>query len=111
MGEANIPVKPGETIQLVIHLSQLVVAVKDGDGNPVSNKYVGIYFQASDANGNPTAGGRIASAYTDNTGTVTFNVTPGIYAIQYNDINYYNIELRARTKTTTDGINHTYTSH
>ncbi len=110
MGESNIPVKAGEVTQLVVHLGRMVVAVKDANGNPVNNKYISLYFQTTDASGNPATGSRISTAYTDNTGTVSFDLTPGVYAVRYDDRDYFNIEVRARTITTTDGENSTFAS-
>lgn len=105
MGEANIPLRPGEVTSLIIHLGQMVVALKDVDGNPIINSYVKVYYQGKDVNGNPARGNSITYGQTGNTGTITFNLTPGTYAFEYDSKTYYNIELQAGKITTTDGKN------
>lgn len=105
MGEANIPLRPGEVTSLIIHLGQMVVALKDVDGNPIINGYVKVYYQGKDVNGNPARGNSITYGQTGNTGTITFNLTPGTYAFEYDSKTYYNIELQAGKITTTDGKN------
>jgi len=103
-GETNIPLKPGEEYQLIIHLGRMIVALKDANGNPINGKYVAVAFQNEDISGNPTAGNNVFSLYTDNTGTVKFDLTPGSYAIKFDDKYYYNIKIEAGKITTTDGI-------
>ncbi len=104
MGEANIPVKPGETTQIVVNLGRLVVAVKDDSGNPVDQKYVEVYFQTNDVIGNPAAGQSINSGHTDNTGSIGFTLTPGKYVIAYSKNYYFNIEVIGGLTTITDGL-------
>ena len=105
MGEANIPVYPGHETRVILKLGQLIVAVKDGSGNPVNEKYVEVFYQQQDANGNPARGNRIRSRYTDNTGTASFQLTPGTYVIQYDRQDYFNITIESGKITTATGAN------
>jgi len=103
MGEGNIPVKPGEVTQIIIRLGEMIVAVKDSAGDPISEQYVEVFYQEQDANGNPARGDRIRYKYTDNTGTASFTLTPGIYVIRFNNSDFYKIGIEAGKTTTTDG--------
>jgi len=108
MGEANIPLKSGEILQVVENLGAIVVELKDVDGNPIDGGYVYIYYQENDVNDNPTAGSRIDYKRTDNTGRVEFVLTPGFYSYSYDDQYYYNIEVLPGKTTITDRTKTTY---
>jgi len=107
MGEANIPVKPGEVTQLVIHLGRLVVAVKDAGGNPLNNKYIRVYLQERDINGKSSVGDYVTDGRTDATGTATFDLTPGEYCVEFAEKTICDLQLEARKTTLTDGKNTT----
>jgi len=107
-GKANIPLRPGEVQQIVQELGAIVVELKDSSGNPISGDNVYIYYQEADVNNNPTVGSRIDYNRTNNTGRVSFVVTPGVYAFHHDDTTYYNIEVLEGKTTVTDGTNMTY---
>jgi serine/threonine protein kinase len=102
-GESNVPLQPGQVQTIIVHLGRMIVALKDAGGNPVGNKGVGVHFQKKDVNGNPSSGDSVTSGYTDNTGSVSFDLTPGSYAITIDNNYYYNIQIEAGKITTTDG--------
>ena len=79
------------------------VEVRDGAGNAVNNKFVRLLFQETDASGNPAAGDTVSDGYTDNTGMISFHVTPGTYALRIGDNYYYNIAVRSGEITTASG--------
>ena len=102
-GMVNLPAKPGEETQLVVYLSRMVIELKDSSGNPITDGYVRVYYQSKDISGNPARGNSVDSGRTGSTGTITFNLTPGIYAFEYDGKMYYNIELQQGKTTITDG--------
>ena len=106
-GMVNLPSKPGEETQLVIYLSRMVIELKDSSGNPITDGYVKVYYQSKDISGNPARGNSVASGRTGSTGTITFNLTPGTYAFEYDGKMFYNIELQPGKTTNTDGITQT----
>jgi len=102
-GESNIPLYPGQVFPLVKRLGRIVVELKDTNNNPIDNKYVAVYFQNKDVNGNPISGERVIDSNTNNTGSVKFDLTPGTYAIFFDEIFYYNINVESGKITTTNG--------
>lgn len=104
MGQANIPLRAGEEYHLTVNLGQIVVALRDNGGNPITNKYVAVYYQKQDINGDPSYGERVNRGYTDNTGSITFNLTPGLYSVYFDEVYHYNIEVLEGSITLTDGI-------
>lgn len=104
-GMANLPAIPGQETQLVVRLSRMVIELQDASGQPIVNRIVRVYFQEEDVSGNPARGQSVTSGRTGSTGTITFDLTPGIYAFEFDSEMYYNIELLPGKTTFTDGIN------
>jgi hypothetical protein len=102
-GMVNLPSKPGEETPLVVYLSRMVIELKDSSGNPITDGYVKVYYQNKDISGNPARGNSVTSGRTGSTGTITFNLTPGTYAFEYDGKMYYNVELQPGKITITDG--------
>lgn len=102
-GMANLPLKPGQETQLIVKLSRLVIELKDSSGQPIVNKTVRVYFQEEDVSGNPARGQSVSYGRTGNTGAITFNLTPGTYAFEFDGKMFYNIELQPGKTTITDG--------
>ena len=84
--EFNYAVNGGQVTVLSLTLAQLVIGVRNADGLAVEGRWTGIYWQKPDVSGNPVKGDRVASGRTDNTGTIVYNLTPGIYAAEIGDI-------------------------
>ena len=89
-GVTSVPVRVGQVTQLRIDMGQLVVGFRYGDGRPITGKRVYIYQQKLDVMGNWVVdGSSVTYASTDNSGAVTFNLTPGHYIIR-SDFTGYN---------------------
>jgi hypothetical protein len=74
---------------LDITLGRMTLGVKDADGKPKTNQYVGVYLQKSDIGGNPIRGDEVASGYTDNTGAISFDLTAGYYCVEISGLHGY----------------------
>jgi predicted Ser/Thr protein kinase len=103
-GTASVPVQPGAEQRMIISLGQMQVGLKDLNGSPVSGKYTSIFYQKKDVSGNLVLGDQITYAQTDNTGTVTFNLTPGKYAVKIDDRVLFDVEVTGGKITFTDGV-------
>lgn len=88
-GLSSVPIERGQVTQLRITLGQLVVGFRYGDRKAITNQYVAIYRQKLDVTGKWVVEQRVDSGYTDNGGTVTFNLVPGYYIIR-SDFTGYN---------------------
>jgi serine/threonine protein kinase len=88
-GQADVPVDAGLTTQLTLSLAQLNVGFLRGDKSVIENQYVQICTQKRDLAGNWVTDQNVASGSTDNTGAVSFILTPGYYII-YSDFTGYN---------------------
>ncbi len=104
MGQANVPLRAGEELHLTVKLGQIVVALRDNGGNPLTDKHVAVYYQTQDINGEPSYGNRVNDGLTGNTGSITFNLTPGIYSVYFDETHHYNIEVLEGKITLYDGI-------
>ena len=68
----------------------LSVGLRYADGKPMVKQYVYIYTQKQDVAGNWVRGDQVTSRQTDNAGKVSFNLTPGHYALRINNLMGYN---------------------
>ncbi len=80
-GQADIPVTVGKTTKLVLRLARLRVGFVYASGSMVEDKYVKLYSQQKDNSNRWVTYDSVASDYTDNSGEVIFNVTPGNYIV------------------------------
>ena len=86
-GEAlNHTVAPGQTAKILVQLGRLTVGVRDAEGKGLGGKWVGVHVQKPDLNGNPIYGDRILDGRTDNTGSITWDLTAGKYAVAIGDV-------------------------
>lgn len=103
MGTANTAMKPGAETQIILKLGQLAVGLIDPAGKPRNSQYVRVFTQQTDAAGNPITDNEVINGYTDNTGSVIFNLTPGSYAVRIGDQTAYNVMVEAGRITQGDG--------
>ena len=103
-GVYNHTLAPGQAETVVLQLGRLVVEVKDGAGNPVNGESVLIYTQKADVNGSPTQDAWIDSGYTDNTGSVGFDLMPGAYLVKINAAVQVNVPVEGGKTTISDGV-------
>ena len=107
--ELNHEIKRGETNRIILTLGRLTVALKDSAGNPIVNRWVGVYYQTKDASGNIVKGDRFLDGRTDNTGVISWDITAGNYVVEVQDIGTLsNVSVQPGITTFTDG--HTITS-
>lgn len=99
--ELNHAVLPGQTDQILVTTGTLLVGVVNADGEPVKGVWVGAYYQRPDVAGNPVFGDRFATGYTDQTGSIRWNINAGTYGVQIGDLTGYPWG---------DEMNHTITS-
>lgn len=85
---ANHVVAAGQRSNVLFDISLFTVGLRDADGNPV-DKYVNVHLQASDVSGAPVEGNFVNGGWTGEDGLVTFELTPGMYAIQVSGISGY----------------------
>jgi len=95
MGMADFALPSGEVTELILHLGKLTVGVTNDAGNPLNGKRVRVFLQKSDVNDNVAVGDMAVYGNTDNTGTVSFNLTPGFYAVQVDDVYEYDVLVKA----------------
>lgn len=105
MGVANFALPSGKVTNLIQHLGRLTVGLTDDSGNPLQGKRVRVFFQKQDVSNNTIMGDNVTYGDTDNTGTVSFGLTPGLYAVQIGDLSTYNVAIEAGKITFGDGKN------
>ncbi len=88
-GQADVPVQAGQVTRVRLSLGILTVGFLQADKTVLDNKYVKIWTQKKDIAGNWVAGDEVNSYSTDNTGTVSFLLSPGHYLIA-SDLPGYN---------------------
>ncbi|MEM7112154.1 MAG: hypothetical protein AAF614_06955 [Chloroflexota bacterium] len=94
-----------EETAVILNLGRLSVGVTDNDGNPVERRWVAVYLQEQDVNGNPIAGRRILQSRTDNRGLTEWNITAGSYVVEVQDVGtLLTVPIQAGKITTTNGI-------
>jgi hypothetical protein len=91
------PIPPAEGV--------LVVQPRYGDGQAMREIWVDVYHQAQDANGAPIHGEQAGSEYVGDSGTVSFVLPPGRYAVEirvrgYEWPAFFDHEVRAGETTT-----------
>jgi GH15 family glucan-1,4-alpha-glucosidase len=86
-GMANVVVESGHVTNLAVRIGSLTVTATDVD-EAISGQRVMVYTQVADVNGNMVSGERVADGYTDNTGTITFELTAGDYTVISNFSGY-----------------------
>lgn len=84
--ELNHPVLPGQTTKVLVQLGRLSVGVRNAEGKGLGGKWVGMYLQKQDLNGNPIKADRILDGRTDAAGALSWNVTAGTYAVGIGDV-------------------------
>lgn len=77
-GMANVIVLDGHATNVSVRLGRLTVTAETVD-QVISGQYVGVYTQTPDANGNMVPADLVASGRTDNTGSISFDLTQGEY--------------------------------
>ncbi len=85
---ANHVVAAGQRTNVLFDISLFTVGLRYADGNPV-DKYVNVYLQANDVSGAPVEGTFVDGGWAGEDGLVTFELTPGVYALQVSSINGY----------------------
>lgn len=85
---ANHVVSAGQRTNVLFDVSLLTVGLRYADGSPV-DKYVSVHLQATDVSGLPVEGNTVESGWTGEDGLITFELTPGVYALQATDIGGY----------------------
>lgn len=64
------------------------VNVLRGDGTPARDVYVQVFVQKQDLSGNPVPGDRVATGYTNDVGSILFDLTAGTYYVEINLTGY-----------------------
>ena len=90
IGQADVPVKAGYHTGVVVTLGRLAVELAYADGKPIVNRYVSVYTQKQDVAGNWVRDSRVTYKQTDNAGKVSFELTPGNYALEIGGLEGYN---------------------
>lgn len=85
---ANHVVSAGQRTNVLFDVSLLTVGLRYADGSPV-DKYVSVHLQATDVSGLPVEGNMLNGGWTGEDGLITFELTPGVYALQAPDIRGY----------------------
>jgi hypothetical protein len=85
-GEYNYIVSAGQTTVLTVTLGKLQIGVIDPDGKGAGGRWTGVYLQRTDVSGNPIRSDRIGEARTADTGSITYDLTPGQYGVGIGDI-------------------------
>jgi hypothetical protein len=85
---ANHIVAAEQRTNVLFDISLFTVGLRYADGSPV-DKYVNVYLQATDVSGAPVEGKSVRGHWTGDDGLVTFELTPGVYAIQVSEIADY----------------------
>lgn len=102
-GVAHYPLPPGQETTLIQRLGKLVVGLVDADGNPIEGKAVTVYLQSKDVGGETMAGDDVKFRRTGNSGTASFDLTPGLYAVKVSDSYTYDVPIEAGRITRFDG--------
>lgn len=79
-GEPGVLVQAGRTTVVTVQRGRLVVSVLSPDGVR-ENRQVEVFFERPNANGLAVSNGSVRTLYTDNTGSVQIDVTPGSYIV------------------------------
>ena len=85
---ANLVVAAGQRTSVLFDLGLLTVGLRYADGIP-ANEYVSVFLQETNVSGVPVEGDKAASEWTSDDGLVTFELTPGAYALTISDIKGY----------------------
>jgi len=102
--EMNHEIASGQTTPIMLTLGRLAVGLKDADGKPVSNRWVGVYYQKRDATGTIGKGDRFLDGRTDNTGALTWDITAGRYVVEVEGYGTLSdVLIEAGKVTVTDG--------
>ncbi len=104
--EMNHVITSSATTTILVELGRLTVGLKDQNGNPITGRWVGVYLQKLDVNGNIIKGDRIADAYTDAAGFAAWDFTAGRYVVEIAEINtLMDVAIEKRRTTFVDGAN------
>jgi hypothetical protein len=87
--EYDYAVSAGQATVLTVTFGKLQIGVIDPDGKGVGDRRTGVYLQAADVTGNPVPAERIGDARTADTGSITYDLTPGLYGVAIGDITGY----------------------
>ncbi len=85
---ANHVVAAGQRTNVLFDLSLLTVGVRYADGNP-ADKYVKVFLQDTNVSGDPVEGSTAEDGWSSDDGLITFELTPGTYAIKISDVAGY----------------------
>lgn len=95
-----------EETSLRLTLGRIRVGAQDPDGNPIERRFVEIFYQEADVNGNPVEGDRIGYGRTDNRGIVEWDISAGRYIVRVDGIGQVpNVQVAAGEIAYTDGVN------
>jgi hypothetical protein len=102
----NYTVLEGQETKVTFIVGQLTYVVRDADGD-LMRPYVNVYYQSTDVNGNPIRGGQVTSDRVPETGRIGFNLFPGNYWVEMNEIKgvdwgQANNVVKAGTRTETE---------
>lgn len=103
-GQADIPIKKGETTTIVVNMGRLSFGITNTNGLPANNVYIEVYTQKKDVNGNPALDQKIWYGSTDESGVVTVGLTQGQYAVKIDDHVLYDVPVEWGVITQTDGL-------
>ena len=103
-GVANFAVPAGEVTTLIVKRGWLSLGFVDAGGSPIQGQRVYVYGQREDVGGNtiPWENSFIYGG-TDNTGIVSFSLTPGLYAIKIGGEYTFDVPVEAGRTTFCDG--------
>jgi len=104
-GVANFAVPAGEVTTLIVKRGWLSVGFVDADGSPVQGQRVYVYGQREDVGGNTIPwDNSFDYGSTDNTGIVSFSLTPGLYAMKIDGEYTFDVPVEAGRITFCDGV-------
>jgi len=84
----NVKVAADHATVVGVTLGRLTVGLEDADGKPL-NQYVQVFRQQADVSGAPAFADAAADGYTQNTGVIRFDLTPGVYALRISGLPGY----------------------
>lgn len=100
----NHEVVPGQTTSILLTLGRLTVGLKDANGKPLGNRWVGVYYQKRGPDGSVSKGDRFLEGRTDNTGIIRWDVTAGNYIVEVEGVgSLTDVPIESGKTTTTDG--------
>jgi serine/threonine protein kinase len=82
----NHVVQSGKTTVVRIMLGRMIIGIRNADEQPLTGNFISIFRQNTDLLGNPVRGDRVSYGNTNAAGAAVFDLTPGLYTIEINDL-------------------------